>query len=249
MMAVLEDGIAAFRRHMAPQAVASILAATCRWVDPATFALLPVWHPYTARKEPLYSEGWTRPMTNRDAAKFERNTAANKTLTEALGLRGKGRTNWTCCHVWGNDDALFKSCRSEVNDPRFYTCPANMVLLPTPLKAFTDAVPEVKAALRYGARVLYGFWPESRAEPDANAAGCYLPDSWRAAPGFPGVMAQSGLVDRTARLRASQLSALMSARPRYFPYAKAREAVLYWQRTCPGSLLDGILLSDEGAVP
>lgn len=39
-----------------------------------------------------------------------------------------------------------------VQDHQFYSCVANMVLLPAPLKAFTDAMPEVKAMLRVCSR-------------------------------------------------------------------------------------------------
>jgi hypothetical protein len=48
-------------------------------------------------------------------------------------------------------------------DRRFFSCVANMVLLPTPLKAFTDTMPDVKAMLRICARNLYG-WPNGQAE-------------------------------------------------------------------------------------
>jgi hypothetical protein len=42
--------------------------------------------------------------------------------------------------------------RAELQDRRFYSCVANMVLLPMPLKAFTDTILEVICA-----RNLYGW--------------------------------------------------------------------------------------------
>ena len=40
---------------------------------------------------------------------------------------------------------------------RYYSCVGNMVWLPTPLKGFTDAVPEIKLILRHCAFHLYGW--------------------------------------------------------------------------------------------
>lgn len=50
--------------------------------------------------------------------------------------------------MWGIDDPTFGSLNVVVQDARYYSCVVNMVLLPTPLKAFTDFMPEVKAMLR-----------------------------------------------------------------------------------------------------
>lgn len=237
---MLADGIEEFRKHIDPATVGGLLAATSRWVDPETFKLLPVWHPYTARKAPLYSEGWTRPATNKGEPKYEGNVAANKTLTESLGLAAAHRTNWTCCHIWGNDDATFQSSQSEVNDRRYFTCPANMILVPTPLKAFTDSVPEVKAAIRYAARLLYDFWPEGRPEPNALEAGAYLPSAWLGRDHFPNVVPLGPRIMSWARSRYENLKSLMQTRPGHFPYAETAEAIRYWQARQPASLLNQI---------
>src|SRR5216684_4671194 len=112
------------------------------------------------------------------------NTYANITLTRALGLRSNVRPNWSCCHVWGVDDALYQESNAVVQDRRFYSCVANMVLLPTPLKAFTDTMPEVKAMLRICARYLYGWHCDHGGAVEGLAAvegwtdwGAY-PESW-----------------------------------------------------------------------
>jgi hypothetical protein len=44
-----------------------------------------------------------------------------------------------------------------VQDQRFYSCIGNMIWLPTPLKGFTDAVPQIKECLRVCAFQLYGW--------------------------------------------------------------------------------------------
>jgi hypothetical protein len=40
--------------------------------------------------------------------KAEGNRYANEALTLALGLRKKMRPNWSCCHIWGVDDARYQ---------------------------------------------------------------------------------------------------------------------------------------------
>lgn len=102
----------------------------------------------------FYKKNWSEPQhnTNRKTKvtihKAEGNLNANKALTLALGLRSDARPNWSCCHIWGVDDPTFQLSNGVVSDHRFYSCVANMLLLPTPLKVFTDTVPEVKAMLR-----------------------------------------------------------------------------------------------------
>jgi hypothetical protein len=75
----------------------------------------------------------------------------------ALGVIGKKPTGWTACHIWSYDDRGFVGRSVIVQDRRFYSCVGNMVLLPTPLKGFTDAVPEIKRQLRVCAFHLYGW--------------------------------------------------------------------------------------------
>jgi hypothetical protein len=89
--------------------------------------------------------------------KSEGNLYANKALTLALGLRAAERPNWSCCHIWGVDDSAYQVSNVVVQDRRFYSCVANMILLPTPLKAFTDVMSEVKMMLRVCALHLYGW--------------------------------------------------------------------------------------------
>ena len=88
----------------------------------------------------------TTRATGASAHKVEGNINANQALTLALGLRKAQRPNWSCCHIWGLDDPKYQKSNDVVKDRRFFSCVANMVLLPTPLKAFTDTMPEIKAA-------------------------------------------------------------------------------------------------------
>lgn len=82
-----------------------------------------------------------------------------------MGITLKDRPHWTCCHIWGVDDPSFVKANSVVQDHRFFSCVANMILLPTPLKAFTDVMPEVKAMLRQCSGDLFGWSVSVRSAP------------------------------------------------------------------------------------
>jgi len=132
-----------------------LVVKTAKWVDPVTYKALPVWYPDKARKAPMYLKGWTTRQLNNGEEKTEANQCANKALKKALGL--SGAKNWTVCHIWGFDDPKFQTKSKIVQDPRYYSNIANMVLLPTPLKAFTDSIDEIKVMLKICAYHLYGF--------------------------------------------------------------------------------------------
>ena len=157
----LPDGLAAMRDVIQPSEVMRLIEHTARWVDPETFRLLPLWYPEHARRTYFYKKNWSEPQMNKNRQtghtehKREGNVHANKALTRALGLRSDDRPSWSCCHIWGIDDAQYQEANAIVQDRRFFSCVANMVLLPTPLKAFTDTMSEVKAMLRICARNLY----------------------------------------------------------------------------------------------
>ncbi len=159
----LPDGLEALRRELSLTEVMRLIERTSRWVDPETFKYLPVWYPEHARRGLFYKSNWSEPQMNKNRQtgavvhKAEGNIHANKALTLALGLRSDERPNWSCCHIWGVDDALYQISNSVVQDRRFFSCVGNMVLLPTPLKAFTDVMTEVKMMLRVCALHLYGW--------------------------------------------------------------------------------------------
>lgn len=156
--AEVSDGLETLRGVMSLREIVSLIERTARWVAPETFKLLPVWFPEYARRNLFYKNNWSEPRMNKSRAtaqsvhKSEGNVHANNALTLALGLMKKQRPNWSCCHIWGIDDVRFQLSNVVVMDRRFFSCIGNMVLLPTPLKAFTDAMPEVKAMLRISGR-------------------------------------------------------------------------------------------------
>lgn len=151
---IATDGLDAWREEIGLDEIAKLIEWTARWVAPETFRLLPVWYPEHARRRHSYKTNWSEPQMNTSHRtgvsihKTEGNVFANQALTLALGLRKANRPNWSCCHLWGVDDPKYQKANDVVSDHRFYSCIGNMILLPTPLKAFTDTMPEVKAMLR-----------------------------------------------------------------------------------------------------
>ena len=220
-----------------------LIERTSRWVDPETFKYLPVWYPEHARRGLFYKANWSEPQMNKNRRtgvsvhKSEGNVHANKALTLALGLRSDERPNWSCCHIWGVDDALYQVSNSVVQDRRFFSCVANMVLLPTPLKAFTDVMTEVKMMLRVCALHLYGWSCDHE-----DVAGLSeevaewsnwdpYPESWPR----PGTASKPlGIAPFSWRIRNSadrRLTAirkdLASAGPHY-PREEVQEVLKYW---------------------
>jgi|SRR5271165_939232 len=164
--------------------IVEVIARTARWVHPDAFRALPVWYPETARGQPIFDAQWGRVYTNKNRLtaqvtnKSEPNIRAKKAFIAALGA--KRTDNWTVCHIWGVDDPGFRRNNGVVCDPRFYSCVANMVWLPTPLKGFTDAVPEIKNMLRICCFYLYG-WACEHEDVQKQAAEVRsggLPDSY-----------------------------------------------------------------------
>ncbi len=139
------DGLDALRAELDLPQIMRLIERTARWVDPATYRLLPVWYPeFCARHALLQQRLDSSARMNRDGQqtgqtehKREGNVHANKALTSALGLSSDDRPNWSCCHIWGVDDGKYQVANVVVQDRLYFSCVANMVLLPSPLKAFT----------------------------------------------------------------------------------------------------------------
>jgi hypothetical protein len=162
--------------------VVTIIARTALWVHPETFRALPVWCPDTARGLPVYDARWSRHLVSRKGApKKEANIRAAGALCEALGLPKRRPKNWTVCHIWGFDDEKFASKSHVVQDRRYYSCVGNMILLPTPLKGFTDVVPLVKEYLRVCAFHMYGW----TCEHEVYAAAAEQIKSGKIPAGYP----------------------------------------------------------------
>ncbi len=240
----IEDGLETLRKVMTLRDIMSLIERTALWVAPETFHLLPVWYPEHARRGLFYKKGWLEPQMNTSRAtgnaihKGECNVHANKAITQALGLTKKLRTNWTCCHIWGLDDPTFQRSNLIAMDRRFFSCIANMVLLPTPLKAFTDVMPEVKALLRICAHNLYGWRCDHESLFTTNSALDAWTD-WDAYPeSWPRTLHEKlplGVVPLTARIRsrakkrlASISHDLSSAGPNY-PRDEVKDVLTYWK--------------------
>ena len=237
------DGQEALRRELGLSEIMRLIERTACWVDPQTFRYLPVWYPEHARRSLFYKSNWSEPQmnTNRKTResvhKSEGNVHANKALTSALGLRPKERPHWSCCHIWGLDDASFQASNVVVQDHRYFSCVANMVLLPTPLKAFTDVMAEVKMMLRVCARHLYGWSCEhedlvglvAQAESWADWDG--YPESWPR-PGkssLPlGVVHFSQRIKSAADRRLAVIRRDLISAGQYYPRSEVRKALDHW---------------------
>jgi hypothetical protein len=242
-LAEISDGLDALRDVMSLREIASLIERTAKWVAPETFELLPLWFPEHCRRGAFFKENWSTPQMNKSRTtghsvhKTEGNLHANKALTLALGLRSKLRPNWSCCHVWGVDDASYQLSNTIVMDRRFFSCIANMVLLPTPLKAFTDAMPELKAMLRICARNLY-CWPRDADFPEMYRAlenwidWESYPGSW---PRTPNEKLPHGVVPLSPAIRACAKRRLAAIRDdlehagNNYPRDQVKQALSYWK--------------------
>jgi hypothetical protein len=183
-------------------------------VDPETFRRLPIWYPEYHRGAPIYDAKYERQYTNKKrggedvSLKTEPNIQAGKAIRQAMGIPVSWRGyNWTVCHIWGIDDPTFQQSNVIVRDPCYYSCVGNMVLLPTPLKALTDSVPELKHMLRVCAYNIYGWVPVAPDAPDladrvelvrGGAVFADYPQSWPRTPGEklpPGIMPYNAAVE------------------------------------------------------
>lgn len=180
----------------------------------------------------------TTKSTNTTVHKREGNRYANMALTLALGLTKATRPNWSCCHIWGSDDPTYQTGNAIVQDRRFYSCVANMVLLPTPLKAFTDVMPEVKTMLRICAQNLYGWTCD---HPSVSVTAIQLetwqewdayPSSW---PRHPNENLPLGLVQLTPKIskaahaRLNRIKKDLANAGRHYPVEAVRAALAYWK--------------------
>ncbi|WP_252181139.1 hypothetical protein [Azospirillum sp. B4] len=220
-----------------------LIASTARWVHPDAFRAMPVWYPEHARGRTSYKADWASVYTNTSRQtgqtqdKVEANIQARKALLGALGLRNGMPKHWTVCHIWGVDDPGFQAPNTVITDPRFYSCTANMVLLPTPLKAFSDSVPEVKTMLRVCAFHLYGWVCQ---HPHVEEQACQVasrqlpegyPHDW---PGPdravlpPGTAPFSIEVKRAIARRKASLRASLESPGANYPAVEVRQTLVYW---------------------
>jgi hypothetical protein len=225
--------------------IVALIARTARWVHPKTFLELPVWCPWAARGRPLYDKTWQRRTKNtrRDDGstreKVEANVDAANALVAALGVASPKPRCWTVCHIWGYDDEAFKSQSKIVQNPRYYSCVGNMIWLPTPLKGFTDALPEVKDILRTCAYYLYDWACEDESVEDqvetirAGLIPPNYPESWPC-PDRPDLIPPktapftAGVVDTILMRRARIRSMLADHSLTHFPRDEVRQVLDFW---------------------
>jgi len=219
--------------------VLEVIARTARWVHPDTFRALPVWYPETARGITSYSAAYDRVLLHKKTTeKTEGNILAQKALRNALGATDSN--NWTVCHIWGIDDPSFQKTNDIVQDRRYYSCIGNMVWLPTPLKGFTDAVPEIKLALRTCAYYLYRWLPDHGDSEMARQVALIksgtipigYPESWPTAARSTlplNTAPYSFPVQEKVRKRKEELLALLnSSAHEHFPRDAVREVLAFW---------------------
>ncbi|MFH2001744.1 MAG: hypothetical protein ABIK28_18810 [Planctomycetota bacterium] len=239
-----EDGLKAFSEECKNLSIDLIplIVRTAKWVHPETFKLLPAWYPEFSRRAKRYDAKWRTITINkkRGEEKHEGNERAQAALKKALGIRDeKDWPNWTCCHIWGVDDPKFQLRNSIVRDPKYYSCVANMVLLPTPIKALTDSVSEVKTMLRICAWNLYGWvcdHDDVSSEAEKVKAG-FIPEGYppewprgskdRPPPGTVGL---SDYIKVAAARRLTKIRAdLADSSLTHYPRASVLETLKYWK--------------------
>ena len=112
-----------------------------------------------------------------------------------------------------------------------------MVLLPTPLKAFTDIVPEVKTMLRICARNAYGWQCDHEEMESINVAldswdeWTDYPKSWPREPGLSipmGTMPINPDIRESANRRWRRIQSDMENAGPHFPRDSIRETLTYW---------------------
>lgn len=236
------DGLDELRSELG--LIVAMIATTARWIHPETFRALPLWYPEYARGLPNYDVNWSRQYTNKDREtgavvdKKEPNIKAGKAFVAALGIKRKPR-NWTVCHIWGVDDGAFQKSNTVVRDRRFYSCVANMVWLPTPLKGFTDSVPEIKAMLRACSFHLYGWvceHPDVAREASEVRTGhlpAGYPEHWPTSERKilpPGTAPFSSTVrDAIARRKATIRRDLNNSSLRHYPRDEVSAVLRFWK--------------------
>ena len=243
MTFIIPDGNEALKDDI--PTVVSLIERNAKWVNPNAFHRLQVWYPHIARGQPLYDATWKNPYSNTrratgaSAAKFEGNVAASKSLIAALGVASPKPKNWTVCHIWGYDDPNFAGQSSVVQDPKYYSCIANMIWLPTSLKSFTDTLPQIKSMLRVCAFHLY-HWacehPSVATEADKIRSGWtppFYPQSWPCSnrpDSMPtGVAPFTSRVEKNIQRRKQNIKAeLEAADLPHYPKKQVLEVLRFW---------------------
>jgi len=178
------------------------------------------------------------------------NVAAIQALVAALDVASPRPKNWTVCHIWGYDDPSFAQQSSVVQDPRYFSCIANMVWLPTALKGFTDTLPEIKAMLRICAFYLYGWaceHPSVATKAEQVRSGWTpsgYPQDWpsveRSKIFPPGTAPFSDRIERKITKRKAQIKAsVQNADLLHYPRDEVLQLLKFWRIEFNNSTLIG----------
>jgi hypothetical protein len=236
----MSDGLDIFKAACMKMGIPmmALIVQTARWADPRVVSILPVWYPAFHRRMPLFKADWKTPQLLRGKEQYpETNSRASWTINTAVG--GKN-PNWTCCHVWGYSDSTFQEKGSLTYDPRYYTCLPNLVLLPTPVKALTDSMPEVQQALRVCSWHLYGWTPDPAEAKEAELirsgwAPENYPSDWprkRGASAPPGLVQATSTILAKSRARkaeiADELRRADAGELLHYPADSVRRILLAW---------------------
>jgi hypothetical protein len=113
-----------------------------------------------------------------------------------------------------------------------------MVLLPTPLKAFTDTMQEVKAMLRICARHLYGW----HCDHDGAASGLAVVEGWADWSAYPeswptahqastpkGIAKLDAGIRQSAARRLERIRSDLESAGAHYPRDEVRAALAYWK--------------------
>lgn len=153
--------------------LSSLLAETAIWASPEVFQLLKsenahaTWYPMARR---AYEKRGEKKGQRVGDVRLDDNTYANVAIKRAVGRTGCIR-NVHACHVWPR----------TAYDQRYYTCIANLVLLPRSIAGLSDHHPPMTAALQYRSFDLYGWYPaEIAGEPQSPPVKPpAYPTNWR----------------------------------------------------------------------
>lgn len=226
-----------------------LVAKTARWVHPDTFKMMPVWYPALYRGCQRYNREWTKQtfITKRTSGiktkVTETNVYGQLALKACLGVSKGAWPNWTCCHIWGTDDESHQSVNPVVRDPRFYSCTANMMFLPTPLKALTDSMPRVKRAIRTCGYYLYDWTcelgnPDEIGEIRSGKIPDDYPDVWPTKHRDklpPGVVEPPPKLARTIQKRKETISIRLKNKGyKFYPREQVRGVLDYWHINLEG---------------